>query len=99
VDDLIEGFVRLMASPPELPGPVNLGNPNEFTIRELAERVIELTGSRSTIVTQPLPSDDPTQRQPDIGLARERLAWSPQVQLDAGLRKTIDYFDQLLKSP
>jgi UDP-glucuronate decarboxylase len=97
VDDLIEAFVQFMASPPDFPGPVNLGNPNEFTIRELAEKVIALTGSRSKIVMQPLPSDDPTQRQPDIALARERLGWSPRVQLEEGLRKTIEYFDQLLK--
>jgi UDP-glucuronate decarboxylase len=97
VDDLIDGFVRFMASPADLPGPVNLGNPNEFTIRELAEKVIALTGSRSKIVKQPLPSDDPTQRQPDITLARERLGWAPRIELEEGLRKTIEYFDQLLK--
>jgi UDP-glucuronate decarboxylase len=97
VDDLIDGFIRFMASPADLPGPVNLGNPHEFTIRELAEKVIALTGSRSKIVKQPLPSDDPTQRQPDITLARERLGWSPRIELEEGLRKTIDYFDQLLK--
>jgi UDP-glucuronate decarboxylase len=99
VDDLIDGFVRFMASPADLPGPVNLGNPNEFTIRELAEKVIALTGSRSKIVKQPLPSDDPTQRQPDITLARERLGWAPRIELEEGLRKTIEYFDQLLKGP
>jgi UDP-glucuronate decarboxylase len=98
VDDLIDAFLRLMASPPDFPGPVNLGNPNEFTIRELAEKVIELTGSRSQLVTRPLPQDDPMQRQPDITLARERLGWSPKVQLDEGLRQTIAYFDQLLKT-
>jgi UDP-glucuronate decarboxylase len=97
VDDLIDGFIRFMASPPDFPGPVNLGNPHEFTIRELAEKVIALTGSRSKIVKQPLPSDDPTQRQPDIALARERLGWSPRIELDEGLRKTIEYFDKLLK--
>ncbi|HTH81167.1 MAG TPA: UDP-glucuronic acid decarboxylase family protein [Ramlibacter sp.] len=97
VDDLIDGFVRFMASPADLPGPVNLGNPNEFTIRELAEKVIALTGSRSKIVGQPLPSDDPTQRKPDINLARERLGWTPRIELEEGLRKTIEYFDQLLK--
>ena len=98
VDDLIDGFLKLMASPTDLPGPVNLGNPNEFTIRELATKVIELTGSRSSLVSRPLPSDDPLQRQPDIALARERLGWQPKVQLDEGLRKTIAYFDDLLKA-
>jgi UDP-glucuronate decarboxylase len=98
VDDLVEGFLRLMKMPADFPGPVNLGNPNEFTIRQLANKVIELTGSRSTIVSRPLPSDDPTQRQPNISLARERLGWAPQVQLDEGLAKTIAYFDELLKA-
>ena len=98
VDDLIEGFIRLMDTPTDLPGPVNLGNPNEFTIRELADKVIELTGSRSAIVAKPLPSDDPLQRQPDIGLAQVRLDWTPKVQLEEGLRKTIAYFDELLKA-
>jgi UDP-glucuronate decarboxylase len=98
VDDLIDGFVRLMKMPADFPGPVNLGNPNEFTIRQLATKVIELTGSRSTIVARPLPSDDPMQRQPNISLARERLGWAPQVQLEQGLAKTIAYFDELLKA-
>jgi UDP-glucuronate decarboxylase len=98
VDDLIEGFIQLMASPADLPGPVNLGNPNEFTIRELADKVIELTGSRSSIVSKPLPSDDPLQRQPNIGLAKERLGWTPKVQLEQGLHSTIAYFDRLLKA-
>ncbi len=96
VDDLIEGFMRLMNSPDELTGPVNLGNPNEFTILQLAEKVLELTGSRSELVKKPLPSDDPVQRQPDIGLAKAALGWQPAVQLDAGLQKTIAYFDALL---
>jgi UDP-glucuronate decarboxylase len=96
VDDLVEGFVRLMDTDPGFTGPVNLGNPNEFTIRQLAERVIELTGSRSKLVFRPLPVDDPMQRQPDIELARETLGWEPTVQLDEGLRKTIAYFDELL---
>ena len=96
VDDLIEGFLRLMDTEPGFTGPVNLGNPNEFTIRQLAERVIELTGSRSELVFRPLPVDDPMQRQPDITLAREKLGWEPVVQLDEGLRKTIAYFDELL---
>jgi UDP-glucuronate decarboxylase len=96
VDDLIEGFVRLMASPPEFTGPVNLGNPVEFTIRELAELVIEMTGSSSRLTSLPLPTDDPKQRQPDIGLARKHLDWAPSVPLKAGLGHTIDYFDKLL---
>jgi UDP-glucuronate decarboxylase len=98
VDDLIDGFLRLMRMPADFPGPVNLGNPNEFTIRQLATKVIELTGSRSTIVARPLPSDDPMQRQPNISLAREKLGWAPQVQLEQGLAKTIAYFDGLLKA-
>jgi UDP-glucuronate decarboxylase len=97
VDDLIDGFLRFMATP-DFTGPVNLGNPNEFTIRELAEKVIELTGSRSKLVNRPLPQDDPMQRKPDIALARERLDWTPTVQLEEGLRHAIAYFDQLLKS-
>jgi UDP-glucuronate decarboxylase len=91
VDDLIEGMVRLMEAD-GLTGPVNIGNPGEFTIRELAENVVRLTGSTSKIVYRPLPSDDPRQRQPDIRLARERLRWEPTVALDEGLRKTIGYF-------
>ncbi|MBA2672860.1 UDP-glucuronic acid decarboxylase family protein [Ramlibacter sp.] len=98
VDDLVEGFLRLMEQPADFPGPMNLGNPNEFTIRQLADKVIALTGSRSPLVHKPLPSDDPTQRQPDIRLARERLGWEPKVQLEEGLRKTIDYFDGLLRA-
>jgi len=97
VDDLIDGFLRLMESPDDFTGPVNLGNPGEFTIRELAEKVISLTGSRSRIEEKPLPHDDPRQRQPDIKLARERLGWQPQITLDQGLPKTIAYFDALLK--
>lgn len=104
VDDLIEGFLRFMDLPravdggPGYPGPINLGNPVEFTIRQLAERVIDLTGSPSQIVFKPLPADDPLQRKPDIGRALEHLGgWEPKVQLDEGLRHTIDYFDQLLK--
>jgi UDP-glucuronate decarboxylase len=98
VDDLIEGIVRLMDTPEEFTGPVNLGNPTEMTIRELAEKVIEMTGSRSKIDNRPLPQDDPIQRQPDIALAREQLGgWAPRVGLDAGLRKTIEYFEALLQ--
>ena len=96
VDDLIEGFVRMMASPPELTGPINLGNPGEFTIRQLAELAIEMTGSRSVLTFMPLPADDPRQRQPDIRRAQEVLAWSPTVALRDGLRHTIAYFDRLL---
>jgi UDP-glucuronate decarboxylase len=97
VDDLIEGFLRLMGSRDELTGPVNIGNPGEFTIRQLAEKVIELTGSRSKLVKMPLPADDPLQRQPDIALARKELGWEPKVALEEGLKKTIAYFDKLLK--
>ena len=93
VDDLVDGFVRLMTSPGEVTGPINLGNPNEFTIRELAERVIAATGSRSTLEHRPLPQDDPRQRQPDISLARDRLGWRPTVELAEGLERTIAYFD------
>ena len=96
VDDLVEGFLRLMATGPELTGPVNLGNPGEFTIRQLAELVIELTGSASKLVFMPLPADDPLQRQPDITLARDKLAWEPTVPLRQGLVQTIAYFDRLL---
>ena len=98
VDDLIEGFLRFMQPDPPFPGPINLGNPIEFTIVSLAEQVISLTGSRSRLVYAPLPSDDPLQRQPDISLARAKLNWEPTVQLREGLTKTIAYFDELLKS-
>ena len=102
VDDLIEGFIRFMDLPrngnkPGYPGPINLGNPGEFTIRQLAEKVIELTGSASKLTFHPLPTDDPMQRQPDISRAREYLDdWQPKIQLEAGLIKTIEYFDGLL---
>lgn len=92
VDDLIDGFVRLMDSPDDFTGPVNLGNPGEFTILELAQKVIEMTDSKSKIVFKPLPSDDPTQRQPDISLAKETLDWNPKIQLGKGLLNTIEYF-------
>jgi UDP-glucuronate decarboxylase len=98
VDDTVEGFVRLMATADDFTGPVNLGNPGEFTIKELAEKVLALTGSRSKIIYQPLPVDDPRQRQPDISLAKDKLNWSPKVQLEEGLTKTIAYFDKLLTS-
>jgi len=96
VDDLIDGFIRFMASPGDFVGPMNLGNPGEFTIRQLAEQVIALTGTKSTLVFRPLPADDPTQRQPDIRLAREKLDWQPNVALGEGLKRTITYFDDLL---
>jgi UDP-glucuronate decarboxylase len=96
VDDLIEAMVRAMATPDAFTGPVNIGNPGEFTILELAEKVLRLTGSRSKLVFEPLPSDDPRQRQPDIGLARETLGWEPKVSLDDGLRETVDYFRRTL---
>ena len=96
VDDLVEGMIRLMATPEDFTGPVNIGNPNEFTILELAEKVIRLTGSKSKIVRMPLPPDDPAQRQPDIALARRVLGWEPKIQLEEGLMKTIGYFRSVL---
>ncbi|MEQ8709675.1 MAG: SDR family oxidoreductase [Rhodospirillales bacterium] len=96
VDDLIEGFIRLMARPDSITGPMNLGNPGEFTIRELAELVIELTGSSSELVFRPLPEDDPMQRCPDISFAKSELGWNPTVPLRDGLGRTIAYFDRLL---
>ena len=87
----------MMDTPDEVTGPVNIGNPGEFTILELAELVIELTGSKSKIVRRPLPSDDPKQRRPDISLAREVLGWEPKVQLEEGLKKTIAYFDEQIR--
>jgi UDP-glucuronate decarboxylase len=97
VDDLIEGFIRLMDTPDEITGPVNLGNPGEFTIRELAEEVIKLTGSSSRIIHLPLPVDDPRQRRPDISKANELFGWKPTVGLRDGLLKTIAYFERLLR--
>ena len=96
VDDLVDGLVRMMESPDGVTGPINLGNPGEFTIRELAETVIDLTGSRSNMVNKPLPQDDPRQRQPDITRAKTELGWEPTIALRDGLEKTIAYFDQLL---
>ena len=96
VDDLVDGLMRLMNSDPRITGPINLGNPVEFTIRELAEQVIDLTGSKSKIDKKPLPVDDPRQRQPDISKAREHLGWEPTVALKEGLQRTITYFDDLL---
>jgi UDP-glucuronate decarboxylase len=96
VDDLIEGMIRLMGSPPDFAGPVNLGNPGEYTIRELAETVLRLTGSRSKLAFKPLPSDDPMRRRPDITLAKAQLGWQPTVALEDGLKETIAYFRALL---
>ena len=92
VDDMIEGIIRMMNSPDDFTGPVNLGNPHEFSILALAQKILELTGSRAKIIFEPLPQDDPLQRQPDIALAKERLNWEPGIELDEGLRKTIEYF-------
>jgi len=96
VDDLVEGMIRMMASRDEFTGPVNIGNPNEFTIFQLAELVIELTNSKSKIVRMPLPPDDPTQRQPNIDLAKKELGWEPKIELREGLLKTIDYFASII---
>jgi UDP-glucuronate decarboxylase len=96
VDDMVDAFIRLMASPHDLTGPINLGNPSEFTIHELASKIVKLTESRSEIVFMPLPSDDPRQRQPDITLAREMMGWEPAQNLEHGLMKTIDYFRGVL---
>lgn len=96
VDDLVNGMIKLMASPDSFTGPVNVGNPNEFTILELAEKVIQLTGSKSKIIYQPLPSDDPMMRQPDISIAKKELNWSPTIELDEGLIKTIDFFKTIV---
>jgi len=98
VDDLVEGLMRLMATDDDVTGPINLGNPGEFTMLQLAEAVIELTGSKSELKFMPLPQDDPRQRQPDIGLARARLDWQPSIALRQGLAHTISYFDNLLRS-
>lgn len=98
VDDLIEGMVRMMATSDSFIGPVNIGNPNEFTILELAQTIIKLTNSKSKLIFKPLPKDDPQQRRPDISLAKEKLDWSPKIELEEGLKKTIDYFDKLLRN-
>jgi UDP-glucuronate decarboxylase len=95
VDDLVEGLIRLMESDEEVTGPINLGNPGEFSIKELAEKVVSMTGSDSKIVYEPLPQDDPTQRQPDITQAREKLNWQPTVALKTGLKYTVAYFSEL----
>jgi UDP-glucuronate decarboxylase len=98
VDDLVDGLIALMDSADEVTGPINLGNPQEFSIRELAEQVLALTGSSSELVFRPLPEDDPRQRQPDIGRAREQLGWEPTTQLKTGLERTVDYFASLQRA-
>lgn len=97
VDDLVDGLVRLMGRGPEFTGPVNIGNNSEMTVRELAEKVIDFVGSPSKLIFRPLPEDDPMQRQPDLTLANKELGWRPSTSLDIGLRKTIDYFEEVLK--
>ena len=97
VDDLIEGFLKMMASSRDTIGPINMGNPVEFTIKQLAELVIKAVGGPSKLIFKPLPSDDPKQRQPNIGLAREKLGWEPSIQLEQGLQKTVDYFKGLVR--
>jgi len=99
VDDMVDGFLRMMDAPDDITGPMNLGNPVETSIAELAAIVIDLTGSRSKVVHRPRPEDDPRQRQPDISKARDALAWAPSTPLKEGLRKTIDYFELLLREP
>ena len=96
VDDLLDGMIRLMNTPDSFTGPVNVGNPNEFTIKQLAELVIEMTGSSSKLIYKPLPEDDPLQRQPDISLAKEKLDWEPTINLETGLAKTIEYFRKIV---
>ncbi|MBQ5403851.1 MAG: SDR family oxidoreductase [Bacteroidales bacterium] len=98
IDDLLSAMTKMMATDDNLTGPINIGNPEEFTIRELAEKIIDLTGSKSKIIYKPLPKDDPVRRKPDIRLAMEKLSWQPSTPLDEGLKKTIAYFDELLKS-
>jgi UDP-glucuronate decarboxylase len=95
IDDLVEGMVRMMGTDDNITGPVNIGNPHEFTIKELAEKVVKLTGSSSVFVNRELPMDDPKQRQPDISMAKELLGWKPNTDLDEGLVKTISYFKNL----
>ena len=98
VDDLIDGLIKFMNSANEVTGPVNLGNPNEFTMIELANKVVELTFSESEIIFEPLPQDDPKQRQPDINLAKDLLGWQPTVELSDGLSTTINYFQSIIKA-
>ena len=95
IDDLIDGLIKMMATDDSFTGPVNIGNPREFTIKQLAEMIIELTGSKSKLVYRPLPGDDPRQRKPDISLARKILDWSPKVDAEDGLKNTIEYFRSL----
>src|SRR3982751_1874669 len=97
VDDLIDGLVRLMESAPEVTGPINLGNPHELSIAEIAETIVRLTGSKSKLVFEPLPEDDPRQRRPDITQARTVLGWEPKTDVEEGLRRTIDYFRGMLR--
>jgi UDP-glucuronate decarboxylase len=97
VDDLVDGLIRMMNAPDDFIGPVNIGNPNEFSILELANKVIALTESTSKIVYCPLPEDDPLQRQPNIDLAKERLGWKPRTQLEEGLKRTIEYFREKIE--
>ena len=97
VDDLIQGFIAFMDTPDNFPGPLNLGNPEEFKIIELAQLIIDLTGTKAKIDYKPLPSDDPTQRCPDISLAKEKLGWKPKVSLKEGLLKTIEYFEERVR--
>jgi UDP-glucuronate decarboxylase len=97
IDDLLEGMIRMMNSRDGFVGPVNIGNPNEFTIKQLAEQILALVGSKSKLIYEPLPQDDPLQRQPDISLAKKELDWEPKIELNEGLVKTIKYFDELLK--
>ena len=94
-DDLVEGIIRMMNGPDEFTGPVNLGNPGEYTIRQLAELIVDLTGTKSKLVFQPLPADDPTRRKPNIDLAQSKLGWEPNVDLRTGLTKTIEYFQSI----
>ena len=96
-DDLVEGFIKLMNSDESITGPINLGNPGEFTMLELADNILKLTNSSSKLIYEPLPEDDPKQRRPDISLAKEQLNWSPKIDLNEGLKKTISYFENLLK--
>ena len=96
VDDMVEALLRMMDTPADFTGPMNIGNPGEFTMVELAEKVLTLAGSRSKLVFEPLPADDPKQRQPDIGLARATIGWEPEVALEDGLKETIAYFRKLL---
>ena len=98
VSDLINGMLKMMNTDDKFTGPVNIGNPGEFTIKQLAEKVIDMTGSKSKIIYQPLPGDDPVRRKPDITLAKEKLNWQPEINLEQGLAKTIAYFDELLKN-